>query len=164
MGIIVKIPVKEAIISGEWLEYSLPFSLDYCCILRLRPILFEKILSSEKDNISTLHPMVLDEGVLWLLKIEVINLSKTSLDAGFLGYYIALHDKDDFVFNVFNYGRQLVGYSVFSNSSGLSRFALECRSRLQPKIKIVGALAFLLPDDDEAEYFLSASGGSIQAL
>jgi hypothetical protein len=35
---------------------------------------------------------------------------------------------------------------------------------LQPKIKVSGTLAFLLPDDEKAEYFLSVGSGNIQEV
>ena len=162
----MKISVKEAIISGEWVEYSLPklWIMESCCVFRLRPIKFEKILVSEKDNISNLlsNRYQMDEGVLWLLKIEVVNLSRTSFCGSGIGFSIALHDQDDFVFYT-ACEKNLEPYSVFSRASGFSRF-YRCRTNLQPKIKAVGAVAFLLPDDDQAEYFLSVKKGSIQAV
>lgn len=155
----MKIPVNEAIVAGDWLEYS--DKSDDEVIFRLRLLSFEKILTSSIDNPDNME-IALDEGCLWLLKIELKNLSKTLLSPLLLQYRISLHDQDDFVFDALR-DKHLTEDSWFSVQTGLIRIS-DGGCSLFPKNTVLGAIAFLLPDDSQAEYFISTKIGSIQAV
>lgn len=147
-----KIPIKEAILSGDWLEcYCEPYDYSF----RIRLISFEKILYSSIDDPLKME-IVLDEGVLWLLKCEVVNLSRTKFYGRFIQDWIRLHDQDDFIFDA-SRDKHLTEHSRFSMQTGIDLFSgsnRAYRAPLLPQIKAVGALVFLLPHDDQSKYFL----------
>ena len=153
----MKIPVKEAIESGAWFncrtkKYAIS---DEEIHFKLKVLSFEKINMEEVDEP---HKIKLDEGVLWLMKIEVVNLEKEEVSPFDITYRILLIDQDGFKFRE-AFDRHLQQESRYGEINGLSRFA--GGPDLKPKIKAKGAIAFLLPDDDDAEYFLSIEYGDI---
>lgn len=145
----MKIPVREAITSGDWLECSsIMYQKEF--FFRLRTISFEKILTSAIDKRTEGK---LDDGILWLMRIEVININKKPLNAYDITCGVVLLDQDDCIFHALDGLSSM--YGGLSMSIGLLRFETSSNPPLQPKIKAVGAIAFLLPDDDQAEYFFS---------
>lgn len=154
----MKIPILEAISSGDWLHCSTNIG-DGDLLFRLRPTSFKLVPFSAIDDPHNLRTC---EGVLWILKIEVVNLCKTQFPASYLRCSVVLIDKDEFIFNTWN-DAHLTYLSDFSKQSGLIRFS-DLDQPLSPKIKASGAISFLLPDDDHADYFLSVVGGNIQSV
>ena len=146
------IPVAEAVGSGAWLQC---ISNDGQIHFRIRVLSFEPISLSEVDGREKMQ--ILDEGVWSLLKIEVVNLNKMEIHVQNL-YSISLQDQNGFQFRVRWEDPQLNCWSQYSMRVGLNRFYAR---QLSPKIKTPGALAFLLPDDDEAEYALVMRDGTI---
>ena len=71
---------------------------------------------------------------------------------------ILLVDQNDFQFNVIE-NNHLCCFSEFSKKAGLNRFF---GKHLIPKTKIVGAISFRLPDEDEAEYSLAMVKGVVR--
>jgi hypothetical protein len=148
------VPVREAINSGAWFHFS---SSDGDMQFRLKVLTFEKLDLSQVDE-----PQNIDEeetgASWWLMKIEAINLSKQSLYSSFMLREILLVDQNDFRFNVIE-NNHLCCFSDFSKKAGLNRFF---GKHLIPKTKIVGAISFRLPDEDEAEYSLAMVKGVVR--
>jgi|GraSoiStandDraft_41_1057321.scaffolds.fasta_scaffold2866685_1 hypothetical protein len=148
------VPVREAINSGAWFHFS---SSDGDMQFRLKVLSFEKLDLSQVDE-----PQNIDDeetgACWWLMKIEAINLSKQSLFSPLMLREMLLIDQNDFQFNVVQNGH-LCCLSEFSKKSGLNR--LFCKN-LIPKTKIVGAIPFRLPDEDEAEYSLAMAKGTVR--
>lgn len=109
---------------------------------------------------------VLEEGSLWLMKIEIINTSETKFQGQNpnIKPEIILIDQDEYVFERITQDQyyHIVNLSEFANASGL-RNIYGGRKWLLPNKKVEGAYIFQLPDE-EAEYFLSARVGRIEVL
>lgn len=148
------VPVREAINSGAWLHFSFDDGTNQ---LRLRVLSFEKIDLIQVDNHEQIEH---DESGAqwWLMKIEAVNLNKSQIIPGLMHQYILLVDQQGFQFNV-TVDSHLWCFSGFSDESGLHRFY---NDELIPKTKRVGAIAFLLPDDNEAEYSLAMKYGTVR--
>jgi hypothetical protein len=155
------VPLKEAIAGGAWLHFGGRCKVELVdggyeeidLQFRLRVLSFQKIDLSEVDK-----PIEIDEGGnLWLLKIEAVNLIRTNLYPASLTENILLIDQDGFQFHVYTES-SLILFSNYANKTGLSRFY---GTPLVPKTKAIGAIAFFLPDDDEAEYSLAMVGGTV---
>jgi hypothetical protein len=146
------IPLNEAIETGSWLQAKTDDLL-----FRFKPISFSKIDLAEIDNS---NKMKIDGGVLWLLKIEVVNMNKVQCHPFYIRDHIAIFDSDDFLFLPVK-DDHLTSDSNFAVSNGLNRFVgwSSCPA-LPPKIKVSGALAYLLPEED-TKYFLSVKDGEI---
>jgi len=161
----MKIPVKETIISGDWLQCSTNTCDGEFCF-RLRPTSFEKAVISDilpwgDDKCFKIN---LNDGDLWILKVQVINLNKAPFDPSHILDRVVLLDQDDFLFNP-RQDRNLIENSNFAELMGLIRFIGQSTTpRLSPKVKSLGALAFDLPDDEHAEYYISLTEGSIKAV
>ena len=155
------IPIQEAIISQAWLKFSnrdylKEWRLDQLKEFRVRVTGFSKINLNEVDS-----PELVDvshaNASWWMLELEVVSLCKKQMSTGRFNELILLVDQDGFQFN---YVREdhLCFYSDFSQKNGFRRLHGQ---DLFPKIKAVGALTFLLPDDDEAQYYLSMESGAV---
>ena len=91
-----------------------------------------------------------------MIRIEFVNLTKRDLSTVELNR-ISLEDRNEFQFSVTT-DSHLRCFSQYATKMGLSRFYGE---QLRLRIKTVGALPFLLPNEDEAKYSLVMSGGTI---
>lgn len=156
----MKIPIKEAIDSGIWFNCrTRKYLSNEEIFFRLRVLSFEKIRLEEVDDP---HEIELDEGVFWLMRIEVVSLNKKELEPYYIKDRIILTDQDGFEFHAVS-DNHLTYHSKYAKITGLNRFAgWSDIPYLKPKIKAKGAVAFLLPNDDEADYFLSIDEGSIE--
>lgn len=156
----MKIPIEEAIKSGAWLK-SISETYDGEFIFQFKTFSFDRILPSAIDEPHKIS--VINEGVLWLLKIEVINLSKEPFNGYHVQSSIVLLDQDNFTFDaLYDSHLQLC---KFGESVGIKRFSgWSDVPKLNPKTKIIGAVPFLLPDNDEAMYYLSDRSGNIQEV
>lgn len=96
------------------------------------------------------------EAVLWLLSVEVVNLNKTPTDAHQLREVSKIIDRDGFEFPFFDSDLDRDERSPLRRFSGWSGDL-----PLSPKIKARGAIAFVLPDE-ENEYFYALTEGSIK--
>lgn len=163
-----KIPIKYAIESRAWFrcETNLlhssggePFNF------KLRALSFSKInLDEVYEPEGQPWQVQLDQGDLYILKIEVVNLNKDAVRGWDIEGRIILVDQDDFAFDTVR-DMDFTYNSNIAKSTGLNRFSSVGNVRpLQPKIRVSGALAFLLPDDEKAEYFLSVGSGNIQEV
>lgn len=148
------IPIKEAISSGAWLHCS---SDDGSIQFRLRVLSFGKINLADVDNPQNIKQTD-SNAKWWLMKIEVVSLCKKNISPDRLFRNVLLVDQDGFEFNVTE-DSHLSSSSGFSIKSGLKRFYF---GDLIPKVKANGAISFLLPDDDEAQYSLSMGNGTVR--
>lgn len=156
----MKIPIKHAIDSGAWFKgeaeaYSAPAHSFRFRVLSFGKINKDEIIDPDED---IKKRRSFDEGVYWLLKIEFVNLDKESLSTDYVNELIILIDQDDFIFDAVRIANDSQYYT-----SGLARFNINFPGLL-PKIKVTGVLAFILPDEDGAEYYLSVPGGNIQEV
>jgi len=151
------IPLKEAIASGAWLECHInAFRYDVERGCRLRVVAFERKSVEEIVEV----PLDMEfrvEGVLWVLSIEVVNLSKTPMRASRIKRSIRLVDKDGFEFEPFK-----THLEYYSKCAGLERFT-DGSPALSPKIKASGAILFVLPDEENT-YYLTIKDGNIREV
>ena len=152
----MKVPIKEAINSSAWHQCQVN-DFDTEIDFRIRFLSFERITLELVDDPDKIEEN-LGDGILWLLRGEVISLYKKKIDACDISSNIILVDQDDFEFETIT-DWHLTGDSEYAKWTGLNAFS---QGDLVPKIRMKGALLFLLPDDNEAEYFLSVQGGKIQ--
>lgn len=149
------VPIKEAISSGAWLNCEHEFGYSkYQFRLKINSI--EKINISMVDNPEEIKNMDVNSNI-WKMDIEVISLNKKPLPVRYGPNSLILIDQDGFHYPIFE-DRHLHMRSEFSKKSNLFRFYVY---DLLPKIKAVGSIAFLLPDDNEAEYFISIENEGI---
>ncbi len=143
------VPIKEAINSGSWLhcEYE-----DYNEIIKFRLKIdsFRKLNLKEIDNPEYIE-MLDSDATLMIMEIEVVNLVKESKNSDYLVGSLILTDQDEFNFPVFS-DAHLCWSSIFAKKARLNRFYSE---QLIPKIKTKGSLVFQLPNDNDAQYFIS---------
>src|SRR4051812_4766493 len=128
------VPIKEAISTGAWMhcEYMYEKKLYQ---FRLKVISFRKLNLSEVDNPENIK--VIDSNAnIWLMEIEVINLTKEPLSPTFGPDMLILIDEDGFKFHVFK-DTHLRLFSQFSKKSRLDRFFAQ---DLIAKIKAIGTI------------------------
>ena len=148
------IPIKAAISSGAWYQcqsVSWNGQLDF----RLRVLSFERRTVAEIDR--RLVGKVVIEGVLWLLSVEVVNVSKEPIDAKLIGPIIRLIDEGGFA-----YPNLRAPDLDWGQASGLRRFSIWANPLL-PKITARGSIAFVLPDEDNSYSFAIHKGSAIEA-
>lgn len=168
----MKIPIKEAINSGSWFKCQVVTYLHYYpdhrhddeFNFRLRILSFDRINLDEVDDPARMDMMDLYEGILWLLKFEVVNLFKKELSPWYVLDSVRVIDRDGFEFQASN-DSHLTYDSNYAKITKLDRFHdITGNPPLIPKVKTSGALAFLLPDEENAEYHISVVGGNIQEV
>lgn len=153
-----KIPLKQAIASGSWFECHAK-RYDEQLHFRLRVLAFEKASVEEIDP--SLVDTVTIEGVLWLLSVAVVSLNKTPTDAHKVRDASKLIDEDGFEFGSF-YPDNSWNLGVDEKTSALRRFSEWSGTLpLSPKIKARGAIAFVLPDE-ENNYYFGLNAGNIR--
>jgi len=152
------VPVKEAINSGSWLQCEHLY-YDDLIKFRLKINSFRKLSLSEIDNPEKMDYILDVNATLWIMNIEVINLTNIPIQPYDGPKQLVLIDKDGFNFYVRKEDSHLERHSNFAEISGANRFY--CEGDLIPKIKAVGSIIFELPDDDEAEYSISIKNDGI---
>lgn len=153
------IPIKEAISTGAWLHCEAKYNYELIQF-RIKVLSFRKLNLSEVDNPERID--FRDEHtIVWIMDLEVVNLTKERIRAGDDALCkLIIVDQDGFNFYTFH-DSHLCCSSDFAKTSKTYRFYAEY---LIPKIKAVGAMPFLLPDDDEAVYSISIRGGSVKKV
>jgi len=150
------ISVKDAIESGAW--YNCESDIVFLNVAyRIGILSFEKQQLSEKE----LKQYFDEGGSLWLMKIQVVSLNKQEqLSPSDMHESIYLQDQDGFQFRYFLSTED--SYIIIDGrwANILKRFSI-MGTGLQPKTKVVGSIAFYLPDDDEAEYYIGVVDGTI---
>jgi len=165
-----KIQLEEMISSGNWYSCTSDYNLNYSYLKKDNKLGFRlRILSIDKidvDLIEDSYKLEIDDGQLWLMKIEVVNMNRESLPPDLVTRSVRMVDKKKFFFDVFvdrdrNYNHHLYR-SDYAKITKLNRYVGGVV--LTPKIKTNGALAFLLPNDDSAEYSITIKNGTINAV
>lgn len=154
-----KILLKVAIQTGLWYECyvkSINGWAENDVFFKIKIIDFEKIKLEEVDDLEKVA-FDKDESVLWILRLEIINMSKKTISAGGIASTILLVDDDDFAFDCFT-DSHLLCSSEYGKNSGIQSVYL---NKLKPKIKAKGAIPYILPDQN-SEYYLSILDGTIK--
>ncbi len=150
------IPIKEAITTRAWLHCEVNYNYELFQF-RIKILSFRKLNLSEVDE-----PEKIDfkdaNTIIWIMDVEVVNLTKEPISTRKMEL-LEMVDQDGFKFPKFYDGHLCIS-SNFAKKSGLYRLVGDS---LLPKIKAIGAIPFLLPDD-EAVYSISISGGSIKEV
>lgn len=115
----MNVPIKDAIVSGDWLHFNAKEFLSDDINFRVRILSIERI---NKHDIDDPQKIGLDEGILWLMRIEVVNMCKTPLRASEIRFNVVLCDQDGFVFEAVD-DDHLIYRSDYAKSTGLNRFA-----------------------------------------
>lgn len=148
----MKIFIKEAIHTGAWFSDVPDKHAQVRCKVatgggfesRLKEMPYRerkemyrfRVLSFEKGGANLAHLSC--DGAIWAIKLEFVNL-RSSPEYGGPGIYLI--DQH--------------GSKYYSCSNEFSSILLN------PKIKYTGQIMFLLPNDDEAEYYMGFRGGEI---
>ena len=150
-----QISIKEAISSGEWLQYDNNkdnFNGDFTMKLKLLSI--REVQLEEIGDIDSVDKSVpLRNGRLLILSMELINFSKVQQYS--YQPYFALIDQDNFEFDTLNDG-YLVHYSDLAKRYNLYL-------QLMPKLKYKVDFLFMVPVED-TQYFISARFGTIKRI
>lgn len=156
-----KIPLKEAIATGAWLDchaiscYREEFSF------RLQLKGFHRASNGEIDR--SMINEIFVEGVVWLLSFDVVNLTKGPINGWYVREAIRLVDQDGFEFEPYRIERFASNLN-WSDNPGLCRFAnVTPNLPLSPKIKASGSITIVLPDE-EANYCLAIKDGNIREV
>jgi hypothetical protein len=119
----------------------------------MRILSFERLDYAEIGRAVSLVPIE-PGAVRWLMKVEVVNLSKASTLFGYIAAEMRTVDTDGFQFE--RDGAGLI-FSDFAKRIGLSR------GSLLPKLKAQAAVIFKVPDED-TEYSLAFRSGTIEEI
>jgi len=140
------IPLNEVIEDGSWLRVDIPG--DEKRSFQFRPTSFSKINMSEVDNPEKLKEIDINSNI-WLLNLDIINLSKQEFDSYKFTDVINILDEDSCAFSKIN-DSHLTLSSEFAKTSGLEKFFCV---NLRPKIAKSGAIAYELPDFFDQLFF-----------
>lgn len=152
----MQIPIHELISTGDSIRCATNSNIgDLCYMLRL--LSFAKIRDVDIDQYANEYDVIPAEGILWLLNIDVVNLGMNAFHAVHLRDHFVLFDQDGFLFETVQSNYMICSSSsLYAKSTGLDLFTrISNESLLPPNLKVSGAVAYLLPDDDRAEYFFS---------
>lgn len=147
--------ISKCIDSASWLEGYLA---DDDIRFKLRVMAFEK-LEFDYNNLGDDLAFDISDGVLWLLVLQIVNLTKTTINCDDIKRNLRIVDSDDFCFELVE-DRELCSDSEFATKAKLKRFYY---GKLTPKLKATGSLLFLLPNED-TNYFISLVSGSLKVL
>lgn len=147
--------IRKCIDSALWLEGYLD---DDDIRFKLRVMAFEK-LEFDNDTLGDDLEFDFSDGVLWLLVLQIVNLTKTTINCDDIKRNLRIVDSDDFCFELVE-DRELCSDSEFATKVKLKRFYY---GELTPKLTATGSLLFLLPNED-TNYFISLESGSLKVL
>jgi hypothetical protein len=152
------IPIKDLVRDGYWLNCTARnrWTNDAAeWTFRMRIQSFERLDYPQTDR--PLHEQlkpIVEGAVWWLMKLEVVNLSKVSVLFGYLTQEMRVVDGDGFQFEGGDGG---LHFSDFGRQIGLSL------GSLSPKLKAQGAVLFMVPDED-MEYSLTIKNGTMEEI
>ena len=136
--------INELIKNQNWLELFIPKNiLDNECSFKFQIASIKEINKSELPLEKLNDKIFLEQGKIIMFTLEVINLSKSTLQNGLFYKEIIIQDED--------------GYSFVHSINEVfceSEFTSDSFFRLLPKIKTRIMLFYLLPDE-ESNYFIS---------
>ena len=167
----VKIPLSYAAETGAWFHcrteensWELGSTESVAVDFRLRVVSFGKIDIMEIDEPNKIA-LQLESGDLWLLKVDVANLTKKEIVSFPIYTSLILVDQDDFEFiPTSDYHLTFSAYGMSQGLNLLNGYSGSDCGIFRPKISVRGSLAFLLPDEDDALYSLSVRNGSIKEI
>jgi|ERR1035437_8082315 hypothetical protein len=134
-----KISVEQAINSGSWFDYK-----DDETVFRVRFVNFRQVQLSEIEHIENIDSTLpIRDGKLFLLSIELINLSKEATT----GLYISILDNENCRFDYLD-SDYLTRNSDFARRNKLRSVSF------MPKFKYNKDYIYLVPNE-ETKYYLS---------
>ena len=148
--------LKDVIDSGSWFHCEFPLK-DQLHQFRLKVLSFQKLDLTEVDE-----PEKIDmwkNTIIWLMEIEIINLSKNPLASGYLNEINLINTKGSKFIRTGDL--HLCQYSEFAKKKRLDRFF---GPSLNPKIKAIGTLMYRLPDSDDSIFEISIFNGTIREI
>ncbi|MCE5174732.1 MAG: hypothetical protein ABFC90_01960 [Bacteroidales bacterium] len=143
-----KIAIKEAIASGEWLQY-----LEKDVNMKIRILSIRNVDLAEIDDINEVNNnLPLSSSKLLMLGTEIINVSRVT------NYppKLLLKDQDDFQFAELEDSH----LKICSDFAHIHHLYVP---DLIPKLKYKVEYLFLVPDDD-AKYYIDTPEGTIKTL
>lgn len=145
----IKLPVNEAIASGDWFQYDYDMITKVC--MKIRFTSFREVQIEEIDRIDEIDKDIpIGIGRLLLLSAEIINMSKQQENKPSL----TILDEDDFEYNDFY--TFYLDHSNFGDKNNL-------RVNLLPKFKYNVGFVFLVPNED-TRYYLQATYGKLKRI
>jgi len=163
----MEVSVKEAINCGAWLESRgirnqvHHFRIRVKALERFGLERLVGLLRKFSFVPDRLERLLAEDGVLWLLAIEVVNLRKRGVSPDALRERLVLIDQDGFQFEALELS--MADQHDIPVLKGLYRFSSGA-DPLRPKIRAEGIVPFFLPDDDAADYFLMCVGGRLREV
>lgn len=145
--------LNDAITNGTWLHCEFPVK-DQLYQFRLKVLSFHKLNLNEVDEPEKIN--IWKDTIIWLMEVEIINLSKEPMASGFLNEINLINSKGSKFIRTGDL--HLCQHSEFAKKKRLDRFF---GPYLNPKIKAIGTLIFRLPADDEDQYFISNRSDNI---
>ncbi len=145
--------LKDVIENGSWLNYEFPVN-DELYKFRLKVLSFQKLNLFEVDEPEKIN--MWNNTIIWLMEVEIINLSKEPMASGNLNKITLINSKGSKFIRTGDL--HLCQHSEFAKKKRLDRFF---GPYLNPKIKAVGTLLFRLPVNDLDEYFISNLNGNM---
>ena len=169
----MKIPIREIIKSSARLECNTRDRFSEPVLYRMRLKSFHRVnvesltalLSRHDSGAGKQLQMSLkrDDGVLWFLGVDVVNLNRREVEPDRVTDPIILVDHEDYEFRRFEFPDLMgIRWGAHSTLDGLQRFIYG--GDLKPKIRTEGIVPFMLPTDDPDEYFVSCTGGDIREV
>lgn len=153
----MKIPVEHAVDSGAWFQCGAQ-TYEGSFIFKIRILSLEKVKADVMRELQ--KKLRFDDGVLWLMALEAVNLNKEPISGYHVSSQVCLFDQDDFKYTDTSVSD--LALTDFGKRIGIERFSGWSHvPNLKPKIKATGAIPYLLPDDESAKYFFSIDGGNI---
>jgi hypothetical protein len=145
--------LDDVINNGFWLHCEFPVK-DQLYKFRLKVLSFQKLNLIEVDEPEKIN--MWKDTIIWLMEVEIINLSKEPMASGFLSHINIINTKGSKFIRTGD--AHLCSHSEFAKKKRLDRFF---GPYLNPKIKAIGTLIFRLPVDGEDVYSISIRSGSI---
>ncbi|MDP2100118.1 MAG: hypothetical protein U1C51_04410 [Candidatus Izemoplasmatales bacterium] len=139
-------PLNEIIETGSWLRVDVEG--DPKRSFQFRPTSFSKIDMSEVDNPEKLDEIDINSNI-WLLNLDIINLSKREYSSIDFTSVIYILDEDSCAFSIITDSHLMLS-SKFAKVSGLNKFFCV---NLRPKIGKSVAIAYQLPDFFDQLFF-----------
>ena len=147
--------ISKCIESGSWLEGHIE---DNDVRFRIRLLGFGKVDLNEIESEEECS-FDLSEGVLWILFLEVVNLTKSNVSCDDIKQYLRLVDADECRYDIVE-DAYICQNSEFAEKTRLKRFYY---SEFKPKMKATGAVLFLVPDE-ETIYSIGIESGRIKEV
>ena len=150
------IPIKNLVRDGCWLKCTARSrEAQIELTFRMRILSFERLDYAQIGKAPSLVPIEAG-AVRWLMKLEVVNLSKASTLFGYLTAEMRVVDADGYQFEL-ETGDAGLHFSDFGRRITLNS------GTILPKLKHQGAVIFKLPDED-TEYSLTLRNGTMEEI